>query len=322
MPLTMHATNEPRFSNAERKVQAVARRRANRELMRVHWLKFRGAYEEYPEWRALVLWVEAILARQDGVPALLLADLKKRCPGFIEHEQASRDPKLMAFRLLEWIHTQRFGYARRQGWFDALTFYGVRHPRSESAWAYWEHCENEWERKPPVSLPTFEKWWSAAQGWELYGKASGLEVARAVETYSDWQALGLWLRPLLDTNLDLPAEAISELESRCPGISESEEFSTLGGRPERSKTLRLLAKRGKKHCLSEAKQAGWLDGLLERARSDPWHVRMASYAKHWNKEWSRNPAPRYPSFRQWQDAAEGYVKLGSPAAPDGISGCA
>ncbi len=72
---------------------------------------------------------------------------------------------------------------------------------------------------------------------------------------------------------------------------------------------------GKDHCLLEAKEEGWLDSLLEQARSHPWHVRMRAYTAHVTKEWSRNPALPYPSFHQWEQAAEGYVKADSDLAP-------
>ena len=65
---------------------------------------------------------------------------------------------------------------------------------------------------------------------------------------------------------------------------------------------------GKDHCLSQAREEGWLDLLLEQVRSHPWHVRMQAYATHWTKEWSRSRALPYPSFHQWEQAAERYVK--------------
>ena len=61
---------------------------------------------------------------------------------------------------------------------------------------------------------------------------------------------------------------------------------------------------GKDHCLSQAKEEGWLDSLREQVRSHPWHVRMRAYAAHWTQEWSRSRALPYPSFRQWEQAAE------------------
>lgn len=124
-----HAMSDGKFSKSELKVRAIARRRANAQLMRVPWSRFQKAYEEYPRWQALALWVQAIISARDSVPAWLTDDLRKHCPGFVEHEEASHAPKVMGLHLLEWAHNHEFGFAKRQGWLDALTFYGVRHPR-------------------------------------------------------------------------------------------------------------------------------------------------------------------------------------------------
>lgn len=298
--------NKPTFSKAGLKVQAIAKRRANSQLLRVPWTKFRGAYEEYPRWHALWLWVQGIIATQDGVPPWLVTELRKHCPAFVEHEALSPEPTLTALHLLEWILNRGFGYAKRQGWLDALTFYGVRHLRSECAWAYWEHCENEWGRKQPSKFPTFDEWWHTAQQVKLGDEISYLEVAKAVEVYIDWRALLLWLRPSIASDAKLPRHVASELERRCPGILARQN----PGRhsiPEKSKIWQRLIRRGNDHCFSEPRQAGWLDLLLQEVHFHPRYVRLVAYGKHWQKDRSRNPARPYPSFRQWRQAADRYI---------------
>jgi len=308
MPVAKHGTKAPRFSNAELNVRGIASRRANRQLSRVPWRRFRSAYEEYPHWQAFALWSRAVLASEGHVPSGLVTTLRERCPGFIEDEASSREPELLAFHLLEWVHNQRFGYAKRQGWLDALTFYGVRHPFSRGAWAYWEHCENEWNARRPTSLPTFDTWWRAALRWELCDRANSLAFSSAVERYLDWEALVLWLRPLFGTSLTLPQHAISELERRCPDISKLVGSGSHKSRQTRSTMWHCVKKWGEDHCLSQAKEEGWIDTLLEQVRSHPWHVRMRAYAAHLRQEWSRNRALPYPTFGQWEQAAEEYVK--------------
>jgi len=297
-----------RFSPAELKVRAIASRRAKQQVSRVPWRRFRSAYEEYSRWQAFALWSRAVIATEGHAPSGLVKTLRDRCPGFIEDEASSREPGLLAFHLLEWVHNRKFGYAKRQGWLDALTFYGVRHPLSHGAWAYWEHCENEWNTKRPTPLPTFDKWWRTALQWELCDRTSSLAIDRAVERYLDWEALMLWLRPLFDTRLKLPPHVISDLERRGPGICKFDGSVACESRQARSSIWRRVMKWGKDHCLSHAREEGWLDLLLEQVRSHPWHVRMRAYAAHWSKEWSRTRALPYPSFRQWKQAAERYVK--------------
>ena len=309
MPAANHGAKKQRFSKAELKVQAMARRRANSQLMRVPWTRFCRAYEEYPRWQALVLWVQAIIGAQDGIPSWLVADLRERCRGFIVPETRSREKELVALHLLEWIHNQEFGNIKRQGWLDALTYYGGRHPRSEGAWAHGEHCEAVWRRKPPKVFPTFDEWWHKALQVKLFDDTGYSEVARAIEEYSDWQALVLWLHPLFASDLELPSHVISELERRCPDILKDQDSTSSGDRQRRFKMWRRLIRRGTGPCILEAKQAGWLDSLLQRARSHPHYVRILAYGKHWAREWPRNRQRPYPSFHQWRQAADRYIDV-------------
>jgi hypothetical protein len=296
--------NEARFSKAELRVRAIASHRANEQLLRVSWTKFRRAYEEYPRWHALALWVQGIVAMQDHVPSWLVTDLRKYCPAFIEHEAGSHEPKLIALHLLEWIHDREFGYAKRQGWLDALTFYGVRHPRSECAWAYWEQFEKDWNRKQSNDFPLFDGWWHTALRMRLCGETSYLEVAKAVETYIDWKALLLWLWPLFASTVKLPRHVMSELDRKCPGILECQ---NPGPRQGTLEIWQRLVRWGKNHCLSEAKRAGWLHSLLQGVRFHPQHVRLVAYGRHWAKEWSGNRTRPYPTFRQWRQAANHFI---------------
>jgi hypothetical protein len=299
--------NKSEFSKTELRVRAVASRRANDQLLRVPWTKFWRAYEEYPRWHALALWTQGIVAMLDSVPPWLVVELQKQCPAFIEYESRSHEPKLIALHLLEWIHNQEFGYAKRQGWLDALTFYGVRHPRSECAWAYWEHCENEWNRRQPNDFPLFDEWWHTALRMKFCSETRFLEVAKTVETYIDWKALLLWLRPLFASTVKLPRHVLSELGRKCPGILECQNPGPRPGSQEKSRIWQLLIRWGKGHYLSEAEQAGWLDSLLQGVRFHPRYVRLVTYGGHWAKEWSGNPTRPYPSFRQWELAADRYV---------------
>lgn len=152
-----HLANQPRFSGTELKVQAIARRNANSQLVRVPWSKFRKAYEEYPRWHALILWTQMIITSQCGNPSWLTADLQKRCPGLKLTQVGQPEPA--GLRLSNWVRNHKFGYAKRQGWLDALTFYGVRHLCSECAWAYWEQCGLDWDKHKPERFPSFDLWW-------------------------------------------------------------------------------------------------------------------------------------------------------------------
>jgi hypothetical protein len=302
-----HAMSNGKFSKSEVKVQAIARRRANAQLVRVSWSRFRKAYEEYPGWQALALWTQAVIAAQDSVPSWLTDELRKRCPGFIEHEANSNEPKLMGLHLLEWAHNQEFAFAKRECWLDALTFYGVRHPRSECAWAYWESCEAQWSKDRPDTFPAFDEWWKEAQDMMLCDKISYCALGESVEKYLDWEALVLWLRPLFSSNAKLPMHVMSELRRKFPGILAKQNSERPPRDQENSKIWRRLIKWGNDHSLREAKEADSLDLLLQRVQSHPLHVRLVHYGKYWATEWSGRGVRFYPSFREWRLAAHRYI---------------
>lgn len=306
-PMT-DAMSDPKFSKAELKVQAVARRRANNQLMRVRWADFHKAYEEYPSWQALVLWVQAVMVTQDAIPSWLLTDLQKRCPGFIEHEATSRETKLVALHILEWVHNHEFGYAKRQGWLDALTFYGVRHPRSESAWAYWEHCEEEWQRKPPSSYPHFEEWLRLARNYNPHPETSVTNLAAILDQYVEWKVFACWLEPLTRAKIELPKRIATELERRCPGFLEVSSSNSTRRRHKKAWTGQRLMNWIEDHFFSDEEKKGWLDIIRQQASTHPLYARIARYPKLWNKSWPQNLAVAYPSFVQWRSAAENYIE--------------
>lgn len=159
----------------ERRTQERARRRAERQLLRVGSSRFKKALQEYIEWESFSLWVRAIFDVERTLPAWLLRAVQKRCPGLPLPEQQSHGPRdkkpsFLPLHLLEWIHDHTFSGAKGEGWLDALLFHAVRDPRSQRTWAYWEHCEREWKKKRPRSYPSFEQWSRATKSWKAQTK--------------------------------------------------------------------------------------------------------------------------------------------------------
>ena len=304
MATAKQAANEPKYSTAELKVHSVARRRANLQLMRIPWARFRRAYEEYPRWQGLALWSRTVIDAEGRAPSELLRTLQEHCPGFLEGEALPCEPNLLAFHLLEWVHNQRFGYAKREGWLDALTFYGVRHLRSQAAWAFWEDCDREWSRMPPKAFPSFGEWEQSALKMKICGEASYVEVAAAVERYIDWEAAALWLRPLFVSHIKLPTHVVSELERRFPSLLGRARSRSDERTKRESTNWQSLIRAGRERCLSDARATGWCDDFTQRVRFHPRSVRFMAYGKHWGAEWSRNRRQHYPSFREWRLAAD------------------
>jgi len=290
----------------ERRVQGIARRRATKQLMRVPWDRFHKAYEEYLRWEALALWVRAVVETEGSAPSWLVATIKKRCPGFIENDVLLNEPRLLGFRFSEWIHNQIFGLAKQEGWLDALLFYGVRDLRSQSTWAYWEHCEQEWHRKRPSSYPDFEEWSRLARNYNPCQEISVANVADAVEQYVEWKAFACWFRPLSGT--ELPRHAASQLQRKCPGLLEPRTSDNVKSRDGKTTTGRYLIAWIEDNFFAEAKREGRFDTILKQARTHARYARIVQYSKRWNKAWSQNPMAVYPSFVQWRRAAENYIE--------------
>ncbi len=277
--------------------------------MHVPWGRFHKAYEEYIRWQAFVLWARAVVELEGSAPSWLEAILRKRCPGLTVEAARSNEPELLGVQLLPWVHNQVFGFAKQEGWLDALVFYGFRDTRSQGSWMYWEHCESEWKKRRPAAIPTLVQWRRSALSWKLQGDISCAAVAKAVEKYLDFEAFAYWLRPLFQTaKFQLPTHVAPELGQECPGLLEfvSREIST--DCDDTTKSWQRLFNWGKDHVLSPAKKQGWLDCVLRQVHIHPLHVRMADYAAVCCKSRLGNTAPPYPSLGQWQTDMEGYVR--------------
>jgi len=298
-----------KFSKLERRVGHIASRRASRQLMQVPWDRFHKGYEEYIRWQAFALWARAVVESEGCAPSWLKAILRKHCPGFVEETVRSRKPELLGLQLLPWVHNQVFGFAKEEGWLDALVFYGFRDTRAQGYWTYWEHCESEWKKRQPASVPSFAEWRRSALNSKLQGDVSFAMVRKAVEKYIDFEAIAYWLRPLLVApTIQLPANVILELGQESPGLLEFVSREVSAANEGKSGSWQRLFSWGKDHVLTRAKSEGWLDRVLPQTEIHPRHVRLAKFSALCCKSWLENPELRYPSLRQWQRDAEGYVR--------------
>jgi len=287
----------------ETKAQRVAANLASKQAMRVSWKRFCEAQEEYIRWEVFVLWVTAIVEVEGGPSASLLRVLRRRCADFIEQTTQAREPEPLALRLHEWIQDRIFSYAKQEGWLDALHFYGVRDPRCEGAWAYWEYCEREWKHKRRSAYPGFETWWRSAQDYNLFPKVRFARASDVVDSYVDWLAFGHWLRPLMGGNLKSPTEVARELQRRCPGFAPEQ----LTGRPKQG-SWQNFVKHIEDRFFSKVNQQRWLDYVREKAYNHPRHVRTIAYSNRWLQGWSCDPTLPYPPFPQWRQAADDFIE--------------
>ena len=275
--------------------------------MQVPWSRFCSAYETYPEWQALSLWIRtAFAARRRLLPEVLRA-LRRRCPEFLATEALTPEPNLLGFRLLEWVHSTIFRYAKREGWLNALTFYGVRHVRSEAYWALWDLYENEPSKAAIRGATTFEKWKQLALAAEIGNTVSYSEAEWALEKYIDLEAMAHWVKPLLASGTKLPQRIVHDIKS---GMRSSNQWARRvpGDAAQRTpENWSSLIRAAKKNSLRFGTANTCRDTFLKWARSHPRHARLTIYGKLWSCERPEKWTGKYPSFRHWQLDAEHYI---------------
>ena len=219
------------------RLQRAARERADDEARRIPWQRLLDARNQYIDWQEFSLWVRSILEVENRIPDWLVEILDDRVPGFLESEK-QLTPKAakgrpLPLRLEDWIDDHIFGFAKQEGWFNAITYYAIRDPRYQRAEVCWSECVEKWKKTKPIQYPSFEEWKGmAAQCDETaHLTARGtpgpgirkvgahlIAFAEAVARYIDWEAFAYWARPALERESRLPTEVASVLECRCPGF--------------------------------------------------------------------------------------------------------
>jgi hypothetical protein len=166
------------------RLQRAARERADDQARRIPWQRLYEARNQYIDWQEFYLWVRSILEVEDGIPNWLVEILNARCPGFLESEgpltAKAAKTRPLHLRLEDWIDEHIFGFAKKEGWFNAITYYAVRDPRYQRAEVCWVECVRKWRKAKPGKYPTLEEWRAlAAQCDETAHLNAGERKARS-----------------------------------------------------------------------------------------------------------------------------------------------
>jgi hypothetical protein len=308
------------------RLQRAARERADDEARRIPWQRLLDARNEYIDWQEFSLWVRSILEVENRIPDWLVTILDDRVPGFLESEkQLTRKmakDRPLALRLEDWIDDHVFGFAKQEGWFNAIAFYAIREPRYQRAEVCWSECVETWKKAKPIHYPSFDEWRDAAAHCDdtahllpeaRMARTSALvapdRLAEAVSQWIDWEALAYWARPALELRSGVTKEVASELGSRCPGFLEANSSVREQGSLGRSQDWHSLMSWIADHFFQDAKTEGWFDAILVQARSHPRAIRTMEFADHCDEIRSSVIPERYPSFEDWRRAADIYVDL-------------
>ena len=233
--------------NSTARLQRAARERADDQARRIPWQRLYDVRNQYVDWQEFYLWARAVLEVEEAIPDWLAEILNDRCPGFLQTEKAltpkATKDRPLPLRLEDWIDEHIFEFAKKEGWFSAITYYAVRDPRYQRAEVCWSECVEKWKKVNPIRYPSFEEWKAlAAQCDETDHLVAGERKARAsvklvdpvrlseaVARYIDYEGLAYWVRPALELGSELPPEVVLELERRLPGYLQAAFTSNTAG---------------------------------------------------------------------------------------------
>lgn len=117
----------------------------------------------YLEWEAFAFWVRDVVEAAHEFPALVEAELERRCPGFTAHAREQRaklcsDPQWLWGELLDWIESHNFKNTSSVLSLDDIRSTAHSHLRGERIADYAAECSLKWSRQLPTALPDFDQW--------------------------------------------------------------------------------------------------------------------------------------------------------------------
>src|SRR5262249_51340054 len=222
------------------RLQRVARERAEFQARHVPWQRLLETRNNYIDWQEFYLWVRSVAEVENRIPEWIADILNQRCPAFLENEKTltmkAAKNRPLPLRLEDWIDDHIFGFAKQEGWFNAITYYAIREPRYQRAEVCWSECVKKWKKARPLRYPSFEEWKLMAERCdptahlvpELRTRMAGIRrvdpgrFAEAISRYIDWEALAYWARPALERGFEPTRVVVDELRERCPEFLETE----------------------------------------------------------------------------------------------------
>ncbi len=313
--------------NSVLRLQQLARERADSQARRIPWQQLHESRNQYIDWQEFHLWVRSILEVDGGIPSWLAQILTDRCPGFLRAEQEltpkAAGARPLPLRLEDWIDEHVFDVPKKEGWFNAITYYAVRDPRYQRAEVCWSECVEKWKRAKPIRYPSLEEWNDMAAhcdgtahlvARERKARASSNLVdpdrlTQAVSRYLDWEPLAYWALPASKRFFELPREVAGELERRCPGFLNASIKGRERNRSSTSGRWQRLMRWIADHHFQDAKAEGWFDAILLQARNHPRSIRTREYAENCEEHWKSQVPDPYPPFENWRQDADSYVEI-------------
>jgi hypothetical protein len=140
--------------------------RAVEALGRVEAGCLRKAATDLIESRALALWAECVSRPGQPLEKSVLTELRTRYPDLppLFCSNSVWNPPLFSC-LVRLGESSWRGTARAEGWYSALRYQVVHHPRYHRLIHYRQRCHDEWSQARPNFYPLFADWLSAADAY-------------------------------------------------------------------------------------------------------------------------------------------------------------
>src|SRR4051794_7633924 len=101
------------FENLVLNVRLESRQIALQEALVVPWRQLEESADAYAQWHSFVLWVRALSQGAGALPDIVVAELRARCPGFLDQEgRDEQDDRSLWKSLQEWITAAYFANAK------------------------------------------------------------------------------------------------------------------------------------------------------------------------------------------------------------------
>lgn len=144
--------------------------RAIRALFNVESERLRRAVSQVIEARAFALWVACLAEPQRRMREPALSAIRSRYPQMHHRDHAPEWTHSTFFRLVRCGDAEWREMARKEGWYAALRYQVIHHPRYHRVVHYNQRCCAERSQAPPSFYPAFDEWLGAADAYVLEQK--------------------------------------------------------------------------------------------------------------------------------------------------------
>ena len=142
-----------------------AKARAVEALAKVGPIQLRRAVSDLLEFRAFAFWVDCASEPQRPLNQAVWGEIRRRCPDLVTTPSPPSWDGSLFFRLVRSLDSHWCAAARAEGWYAALRYHVVYHPRYHRLIHYRQRCHDERLQVASNPSSSFSEWLSAADAY-------------------------------------------------------------------------------------------------------------------------------------------------------------